>query len=138
MYPRRLLPEWRYHAWTEEDNVALVKHLFPNWVNEYINIPSGGNKTDTARYLYMHKYGGFYFDADFRFLAITEDLMSHRCILGIEDENMPELGGGPKLGNAFIGSEPGFTLWTELVDSIFARSKQARSPVLGNCGARTR
>jgi hypothetical protein len=34
---------------------------------------------------------------------------------------MPELGGGPKLGNAFIGSQPGFALWAELVDSIFMR-----------------
>jgi hypothetical protein len=36
----------------------------------------------------------------------------------VEDEDMPELGGGPKLGNAFIGSQPGFSLWTELVDII--------------------
>jgi len=52
-------------------------------------------------------------------------LLSHPCILGVEDEDMPELGGGPKLGNAFIGSEPGFALWTELVDSIFTRFRKA-------------
>jgi len=72
---------------------------------------------DIAKYLCMYQYGGIYFDTDFRFYrAINQNLLSHTCILGIEDEDMPELGGGPKLGNAFIG--------TELVDRIFARFRK--------------
>jgi hypothetical protein len=116
-----LMPEWRYCPWTDRDNLELVKKLFPHYIDEYRSFPSGAIQADVARYLYMHQCGGVYFDTDFRFFRrINEELLAHSCILGVEEEDMPELGGGPKLGNAFIGSEPGLALWTELVASIFA------------------
>jgi mannosyltransferase OCH1-like enzyme len=90
-----------------------------------MHFPNGAIRADIARYLYMYQYGGLYFDTDFRFFSpIGENLLSHLCILGIEDEEMPELGGGPKLGNAFIGSQPGLGLWTELVHSIFTQFRK--------------
>jgi mannosyltransferase OCH1-like enzyme len=117
---QELMPEWNYCSWMDEDNIALVEQICPRGINEYLRFPNGAIKADVARYLYMYRYGGIYFDTDFLFFQpIRDDLLSHLCILGVEDENMPELGGGPKLGNAFIGSQPGLALWTELVDSIF-------------------
>jgi mannosyltransferase OCH1-like enzyme len=119
------MPEWEYHPWGDEDNLRLVERLFPNDINEYMDFPNGAIRADIARYLYMYQYGGLYFDTDFRFFSpIGENLLSRLCILGIEDEEMPELGGGPKLGNAFIGSQPGLGLWTELVHSIFTRFRK--------------
>src|SRR5690348_2487363 len=117
---KALMPEWKYHFWSDEDNLAMVEQLRPYNVEEYLKLPTGASRLDVARYLYMYQYGGIYFDTDFRFRKpITEDLLSHECILGVEEEDAPELGGGPKLGNAFIGSEPGLALWTELVGAIF-------------------
>jgi mannosyltransferase OCH1-like enzyme len=119
------MPEWTYHAWTDEDNLALVEKIYPSNVKDYVRFPHGGSKVDIARYLYMYEYGGIYFDTDFRFFrAINEDLLSHQCILGVENEDDPNVGGGPKLGNSFIGSTPGLALWTELVDSIFTRFRK--------------
>jgi Glycosyltransferase sugar-binding region containing DXD motif len=120
-----LMPEWEYHLWTDEDNLSLVKEIFPSAVPEYLKFPHGGARSDVARYLYMYQYGGIYFDTDFRFCQpINEDLLSNLCILGIEEEDAFELGGGPKLGNAFIGSQRGLALWPELVDSIFTRFRK--------------
>ena len=122
---RALMPEWTYHAWTDEDNLALVEKLFPDNVKDYVSFPHGGSKVDIARYLYMYQYGGIYFDTDFRFFrAIKDDLLSNQCILGVEEEYDPYVSGGPKLGNSFIGSIPGLTLWTEFVDSIFTRFRK--------------
>ena len=119
------MPDWTYRAWTDEDNLALVKKLCPNHVEKYANFPSGGCKVDIARYLYMYQYGGVYFDTDFYFFRpINENLRSQCCILGIEVEDSPEFEGGPKLGNAFIGSRPGLELWPELVNSIFVRFRK--------------
>jgi Glycosyltransferase sugar-binding region containing DXD motif len=119
------MPEWKYHRWSDEDNLRLVEQICPTYIDGFVKFCNGAIRSDVARYLYMYQYGGIYFDTDFRFfLPIKEDLLLHRCILGVEDEYMPELGGGPKLGNAFIGSEPGFALWTELVDSIFTRFRK--------------
>ena len=117
-----LMPEWAYHAWTDEDNLALVEKFCPAHVEKYMNFPSGGCKVDVARYLYMYQYGGIYFDTDFYFFRpIDENWLSHSCILGIEDEDCSEFEDGIKLGNAFIGSQPGLALWPELVNSIFTR-----------------
>jgi hypothetical protein len=123
-----LMPEWEYHLWRDEDNLALVQQLCPNYVAEYVQLPNGSIRSDIARYLYMYRFGGIYFDTDFCFFKpLNKDLLSHVCILGVEDDDMPELGGGPKLGNAFIGSQPGFLLWTELVDNIFRRFRKGET-----------
>jgi mannosyltransferase OCH1-like enzyme len=122
------MPDWEYRLWADEDNLALVKEIYPRYVSEYVSFPNGAIRADIARYLYMYQYGGIYFDTDFYFLRpIGDDLLSHVCILGIEDEDMPELGGGPKLGNAFIGSQPGLSLWTELVSNIFLRFRKGET-----------
>ena len=127
------MPEWDYRPWRDEDNLALVKQICPSNINEYMQFPSGVIRSDVARYLYMYRHGGIYFDTDFLFLLpINEDLLSRVCILGIEDENMPELGGGPKLG--MLSSVPnlvcpcGLNLWTVFL----LASEKARSPMLGN------
>jgi mannosyltransferase OCH1-like enzyme len=121
-----LMPEWEYRFWTDDDNLALVQRIIPHHVHEYLKLPAIV-RTDISRYLYMYVYGGIYFDTDFRFFqAISEDLLSHLCILGIEEEHDPYLGGNLKLGNAFIGSAPRLELWPELIDSIFVLFREGR------------
>jgi mannosyltransferase OCH1-like enzyme len=120
-----LMPKWTYRAWTDEDNLALVEKICPGHVKEYARLPNGSVRADIARYLYMYQYGGIYFDTDFRFFQpIKEDLLSHLCVLGVEEEDDPYVGGGPKLGNAFIGSKPGLALWPEFIDDIFTRFRK--------------
>jgi mannosyltransferase OCH1-like enzyme len=120
-----LMPNWIYYAWTDKDNLELVEKLCPGHVQEYGRLPNGSVRADIARYLYMYQYGGIYFDTDFRFFQpIKEDLLSHLCVLGVEEEDDPYVGGGPKFGNAFIGSKPGLALWPEFIDSIFARFRK--------------
>ena len=122
-----LMPDWTYRHWTDADNLTLIKQVCPRNVEEYEKLPGGASKTDVARYIYMYKYGGIYFDTDFRFFRpICEKLLSQTCILGVEEDDAPYLG-GPKLGNAFLGSRPGLTLWLELVETIFARFRAGES-----------
>src|SRR5215469_7366099 len=124
---KALMPEWKYHFWSDKDNLTLVEQLRPCNVEEYLKLPTGASRIDVTRYLYMYQYGGVYFDTDFRFRKpISEDLLSHECVLGVEEEHAPELDGGRKIGNAFIGSRPGLALWTDLVDSIFARFRKGK------------
>lgn len=119
------MPGWQYYAWRDEDNQALVRQVCARGIDDYIKLPSGVMKSDVARYLYMYRYGGIYFDTDFRFFQpISDELLSHKCILGVEEEEAAEFGGGPKIGNAFIGSEPGLAFWLELVDSILTNFRR--------------
>ena len=83
------------------------------------------DRADIARYLYMYQYGGFYFCQ-----PINEKSLSHLCILEIEAEDMPELGGGPKLGNALIGSAPVWPCGRSLLiafSRVFARARSSRT-----------
>jgi mannosyltransferase OCH1-like enzyme len=64
-----LMPQWEYHAWKDEDNIALVEQIRPFNIDEYMRFPSGAIKSDVARYLYMYQYGGIYFDTDFLFFC---------------------------------------------------------------------
>jgi hypothetical protein len=94
------MPEWEYHIWTDEDNLALVEQICLDDIEEYINFPNGAIRADvrdistcTGMEVYILIQIPFY-------RHINGDLLSPVCILGIEEE-MPELGDSPKLGNGF-------------------------------------
>lgn len=109
----------------DEENLALVERLRPGNVREYLKFPTSASRFYIARYLYMYQYSGTYLDTDFRCRRpINEEPISNQCILGVEEDDAPELGGGRKFGNAFIASQRGLTLWAELVDSIFTRFRK--------------
>lgn len=102
------MPDWEHRFWSDRDNLFLIEKALPDCVDDYLKFPDGVIRADVARYLYMYEFGGVYFDTDYRFFrSPNEDLLSHICILGVEAEDAPEVGGGPKLGNAFIASQPG-------------------------------
>ena len=130
-----LMPGWKYRCWRDEHNLRLVAQICPSDVDDFLKFPNGAIRSDIARYLYMYEYGGIYFDTDFVFFTDNEDLLSHRCILGIEDEDMPGVGGCPKLGNAFIGSEPGLAVWAEFRKYFYAFPKRRNLLRLGAKGS---
>ena len=124
-----LMPDWQHRFWSDRDNLLLVEEIIPRQVDDYLRLPAGVVRADIARYLYMYAYGGIYFDTDYRlFQALDGDLLSHLCILGVEDDDAPELGGGLKLGNAFIGSQPGLELWPEFIATVFTRFRNGEIP----------
>jgi hypothetical protein len=45
--------------------------------------------------------------------------------MGVEQENQKEVGGGYKVGNAFMASEAALPLWRDFVESIFMRISQS-------------
>lgn len=126
-----MMPEWGYRLWDDQANLTLMEKLFPHHVSHYLNFPAPVIRVDVARCLYMYEHGGLYFDTDYRFFQpVADDLLSHSCILGIEEDDNASVGGGPKLGNAFIASEPGLPLWPAFVDSIFARFRNGEKDVV--------
>lgn len=55
---RRNHPTWSYNLWTDADNQRLVEQHFPWFLVHYEKLATMIQKADTARYLYMYKYGG--------------------------------------------------------------------------------
>lgn len=87
--------------------------------------------------LYLYKHGGVYFDTDFRFFKpLDDEFRSNDCVLGIEtlffidENNRVERSIKYKVGNAFMGSVPGFELWTLFLEDTFKRFKEGELRVL--------
>lgn len=128
---RELMPDFLYHAWTDESNLQLVKENIPQYLDEFSKMPHGVIRVDIARCLYMHVYGGIYFDTDYVFYKpLDEFFLAKKCVLAVEEINCKSTGGGYKLGNAFIASEPGFPLWMKFIDSIFSRYRAGETNIL--------
>ena len=127
---RRLMPEWAYRMHSDDDNLELLRNVLPEYERQYLALPHGVIRADVARCLYLYKYGGVYFDTDYKFFRpIPAELLEERCVLGIEEEFNPALG-RPKLGNAIMGSEPGFPAWLAFVKNIFASFAAGESRVV--------
>ncbi|WP_226427648.1 glycosyltransferase family 32 protein [Xanthomonas sp. NCPPB 2865] len=115
---QRLLPGWTCHVWDDADNSALMRRAFPEFADRYEAIRFGVMKADIARCAYMHSYGGFYFDTDYKLLrTLDADVLAQQCVLPIEE-------GAPgneqfKIGNAVFGSEAGHPFWRAFIEHIF-------------------
>jgi len=117
---RKLLVGWKGNLWDDADNSALMAKAFPQYAARYEAIRFGVMKADIARYAYMHAYGGFYFDTDYKlFKPISGELMQQKCILPIEEGTVGSA--DFKLGNAVFGSMKGHPLWAAFIDHIFTQ-----------------
>lgn len=127
---RRLMPDWDYRLYSDDDNAELLRAVLPEYEQQYLQLPHGVIRADIARCLYLYRYGGVYFDTDYKFLKpFPADLLAERCVLGVEEELNSALG-RPKLGNAIMCSEKGFPVWLEFVRSVFARFGAGESDVV--------
>lgn len=119
---KKLLPDYEYIAWTDDTNIELVKKIIPQHLEAYSKLPHNVARVDVARCLYMYAYGGIYFDTDYVFYKRpSNDFLAKKCILAVEEENCKSIGGGNKVGNAFLASEPGFEMWLQFVENIFKK-----------------
>lgn len=114
----RLLPDWDARLWTDKDNRQIVAAHFPQHLRAYDAIMRGVVKADIARLVYMHVFGGFYLDTDYKLLRPFDDeLRSCTCILPIE---RGELGNSSfRLGNAVFASEAAHPFWRDFINFIF-------------------
>ncbi|MES2673607.1 MAG: glycosyltransferase [Pseudomonadota bacterium] len=128
---KKLLPDYEYKAWDDDSNLNLIKAIIPQHFEAYNRLPHNVARVDVARCLYMHTYGGIYFDTDYVFYK-RPDRQFHekKCVLAIEEENCKCIGGDYKVGNAFIASEPGFEMWLEFVENIFKKFNEGEDRIV--------
>src|ERR1700693_1443626 len=98
----RLMPSWEMKLWDDADNLELMERHLPQFSSRFKNIRLGVVKADIARCLYMHAYGGFYIDTDYKLLRpISEELLLNECILPASrdaDPSSPRF----RIGNAVL------------------------------------
>jgi mannosyltransferase OCH1-like enzyme len=71
---KQMNPNWVHMFWTEES----LKEHFPNGLHnqiQYDAMPEWNGKCDIARYEILHKFGGFFIDADCTALRPLDDYL---------------------------------------------------------------
>lgn len=114
-------PEWTYVFWTDDDNLALFEHVYP----QYLSVARVVNKislADMARYALLHNVGGLYVDVDFECKKPFNELhRTHRVFLGTEPlahSVLLEKSTEPLLCNAIMASVPQHPFWLSVLDNI--------------------
>lgn len=100
-------PDWEYRFWTDDDNLALVEHDYPEFLGFYLRLEEGIKRADFARFLYLHRHGGIYVDLD------SISLRNHGPLLEGADIVLGTLPHNPyyQIPNAFMASVPGHEFW---------------------------
>ena len=119
---KRLHPDFEYRFYTDEDMNRLMKTEFPEYYDNFNELPRMIMKIDMFRYFLMYKYGGLYTDMDYLMFK-PFDLLNEKIVIPCngEDENEKPT----KLGNCIFASQPNHLFWKSLIDTLFTidRSK---------------
>eukprot|EP01062_Namystynia_karyoxenos_P024921 TRINITY_DN19758_c0_g1_i1.p1 TRINITY_DN19758_c0_g1~~TRINITY_DN19758_c0_g1_i1.p1 ORF type:complete len:952 (+),score=166.79 TRINITY_DN19758_c0_g1_i1:83-2857(+) len=132
-------PRWSYLFW---DNAALrdlVAMQFPSFLATYDAYPKEVQRSDAARVVLMHAFGGVYADLDFEALASFEPLRAaHQGFFAPEPAAHSFLRGGEdRVCNALLASAPRHPFWAfvvEMMQRAWANASVARDDVLGTTG----
>ncbi len=127
---KKIMPDWRHFMWNNEKNDKFVKKFYPQYEEDYFNIPQGVMRIDIVRCLYLHKYGGVYCDTDYIFIKpIDNNFLKNTCVLGIEEYHNKWID-TEKVGNAFLASAKGYDMWTDFVENIFENYKKGEKHIV--------
>src|SRR4029077_5740316 len=74
---RKYMPDWEYTLMTDEDNLAFVKHHFPEYLDIYLSFPYPIQRADCIRYMYLYIHGGIYMDLDYEVLEPLDHLFNY-------------------------------------------------------------
>lgn len=74
-------PDWEYRFWSDAALENLVADHCPELLSIYRSYPSGVQRSDAARYMILHKFGGVYADLDTTCLAPLEPLAAERRVV---------------------------------------------------------
>lgn len=102
--------------WTDKENRRLIADHFPWFLDVYDSFPRNIQRADCARYFYMLRFGGCYFDLDFESLRNLEPLLLdiQVALAYMTNSTASELA----VPNAFVASIPGHPFWWYVVKHV--------------------
>jgi mannosyltransferase OCH1-like enzyme len=105
---KALHPGWTYKLWTDEECLAFVSAVYPEFLARYKSFPYAIQRFDAVRYLILHTYGGVYLDLDMLPLKTLTFLETcNEFVLSKEPAEAAAIHGRDFIvSNAFMASPP--------------------------------
>ena len=103
-------PGWTYKLWTDSALDQFVGEKYPDLLPLYRSYPEQIQRSDAARYMLLHYYGGVYSDLDIVCRRPFDDLLQERVVLRA---NAPG-----SVTNDLMMSEPGHPFFRHVIDSL--------------------
>ncbi len=115
-----LFPECEYKLWSEEQYLPLIEDYSASLLAAYQRAPNFACKSDIARYVILHKYGGLYADTDYEPFKNAEYLMQDMdlVVVAMHLSKNKRLFGDFKYNTAWIYATPGHTLFQTMLTKI--------------------
>jgi mannosyltransferase OCH1-like enzyme len=116
--PRRLIdswialnPSWEHRLWTESELVGFgLKNQ-----RQFDEIEEWAGKADVLRYELLHRFGGFFCDADSLCIKPLDDFLVERDSFAVFENEQVRAG---LVANGYIGATKGNALMRQLIDGI--------------------
>ena len=114
-------PDWDYRLWTDRDLLEFVAARYPAHLETFCGYRHGVQRADAARYMLLHRFGGFYADIDTQCQRSLEPLASEERIILCQE---PEVHWGPTIPyrglpllifNGIMASPAGHPFWPHLL-----------------------
>jgi mannosyltransferase OCH1-like enzyme len=119
---KRLMPDYEYTLLSDDDITEFITKYYPQYLSILDRMKYPIMKADFIRYLWLHKYGGFYYDLD---------MCPSRSLNELYDIEFPITDGFREkiflvpsgncnniYTNSFIASAPDQPFWIDLVEDI--------------------
>jgi mannosyltransferase OCH1-like enzyme len=111
---QKIMPDWKYVLFNDEENRNLVKKCFPDFLPYYDAFPHNIMRADAARYCFLYVYGGLYMDLDFEVLQRLDSLFTSDIdIYLVKSGNI-----GSYYTNSFMASKPKCKFWLEVIEQM--------------------
>ncbi|WP_421855927.1 glycosyltransferase [Oricola sp.] len=136
---REMNPGWEYRLWTDDDLDAFVADAFPNYLDLFRSYPNVVQRTDMARYMLLHRFGGVYADIDTDCLASLDVLSKESRVVFCEEPrahwNHARIVGLDSLFfNGTLASPAGHPFWLYLLQMVRRCRHAAKKDVLASTG----
>ena len=111
---KKIMPDWQYVLFNDEENRDLVAKYFPDFLPYYDAFPHNIMRADAARYCFLYIYGGLYMDLDFEVLHPLDSLFTYDIdIYLVKSGNV-----GSYYTNSFMASKPRCPFWLEVIEQM--------------------
>ena len=109
-------PDWYRMEWNKPDSLSFLKQFYPEHLETFLGYKYEIQRCDFVRYLFLHRYGGWYVDMDYYCnRPMTEALKQFRNSIYFVQSPNSFMQESDHISNSLIYSTPGHPFWRQLV-----------------------